>query len=71
MVYTLRTFDEVVTPKDAFADIPAAKPDKRMIEIARKIIEQQEGPFEPENFEDRYENALRDLIRRKEKGEKL
>jgi DNA end-binding protein Ku len=47
------------------------KPDKRMIEIARKIIEQQEGDFEPEKFEDRYEGALRDLIRRKEKGEKL
>ena len=42
-----------------------------MIEIARKIIEQQEGAFEPRKFEDRYENALRDLIRRKEKGEKL
>jgi DNA end-binding protein Ku len=71
LVYTLRMADEVVPPKDAFADIPAAKPDKRMIEIARKIIEQQEGDFEPDKFEDRYENALRDLIRRKEKGEKL
>ena len=71
IVYTLRMADEVVTPKDAFGDIPAGKPDKRMIEIARKIIEQQEGPFEPEKFHDRYETALRDLIRRKEKGEKL
>jgi DNA end-binding protein Ku len=71
LVYTLRMADEVVLPKDAFADIPAAKPDKRMIEIARKIIEQQEGAFEPEKFHDRYETALRDLIRRKEKGEKL
>src|SRR6202000_982267 len=71
LVYTLRMADEVVAPKDAFADIPATKPDKRMIEIARKIIEQQEGPFEPEKFEDRYEGALRDLIRRKKMGEKL
>jgi DNA end-binding protein Ku len=71
LVYTLRMADEVVEPKHAFADIPAAKPDKRMIEIARKIIEQQEGAFEPEKFHDRYETALRDLIRRKEKGEKL
>ena len=29
------------------------------------------GRFEPDTFEDRYETALRDLIRRKEKGEKL
>ena len=71
LVYTLRMADEVVPPKEAFADIPAAKPDTRMIEIARKIIEQQEGAFEPEKFHDRYETALCDLIRRKEKGEKL
>jgi DNA end-binding protein Ku len=71
IAYTLRMGDEVVSPKDAFADIPASHPGKQMVEIARKIIEQQEGPFEPEKFEDRYENALRDLIRRKEKGEKL
>jgi DNA end-binding protein Ku len=71
LAYTLRMGDEVVQPKDAFEDIPLVKPDKRMIEIARKIIEQQEGAFEPGKFEDRYENALRDLIRRKEKGEKL
>jgi DNA end-binding protein Ku len=71
IVYTLRMGDEVVSPKDAFEDIPAAKPNKQMIEIARKIIEQQAGAFEPDKFEDRYENALRDLIRRKEKGEKL
>ena len=69
--YTLRMGDEVIQPKDAFGDIPASHPSKAMIEIARKIIEQQEGAFEPDKFEDRYENALRDLIRRKEKGEKL
>jgi len=71
IAYTLRMGDEVVQPKDAFADIPASRPNKQMIEIARKIIEQQEGAFEPSSFEDNYENALRDLIRRKEKGEKL
>jgi DNA end-binding protein Ku len=68
---TLRMRNEVADPAHAFADIPAAKPDKRMIEIATKIIEQQEGPFDPDEFQDRYESALRDLIRRKEKGEKI
>ena len=71
IVYTLRMRDEVADPAKAFADIPAGKPDKQMIAIATKIIEQQEGPFDPDKFEDRYENALRDLIRRKEKGEKI
>jgi DNA end-binding protein Ku len=68
---TLRMRDEVADPAKAFRDVPAGKPDKRMIEIATKIIEQQEGPFDPDQFEDRYEKALRDLIRRKEKGEKI
>jgi len=71
IVYTLRMRDEVADPAKAFADIPAGRPDKQMIAIATKIIEQQEGPFDPDKFEDRYENALRDLIRRKEKGEKI
>jgi DNA end-binding protein Ku len=70
LVYTLRTDAEVVNPKQAFDDIPDAKPDPRMVDIARKIIEQQEGPFEPSQFEDRYEKALRELIKRKERGEK-
>ena len=71
VAYSLRMGDEVVDPKKAFAEVPAARPDKSMVEIATRIIEQQEGPFEPSRFEDRYEAALRELIRRKEKGEKL
>lgn len=71
IAYTLRMHDEIIEPAHAFRDIPSVKPDKRMIEIAQKIIDQQEGPFEPEAFKDRYETALRELVRRKEKGEKL
>lgn len=69
VAYTLRMRDEVLSAEKAFRDIPDVKPDKRMIEIAEKIITQQEGPFAPAEFRDRYEEALRDLIRRKEKGE--
>ena len=71
IVYTLRMADEVIVSHEAFEDIPAARANKEMIEIARKIIEQKQGDFEPSKFADRYETALRDLIRRKEKGEKL
>jgi len=70
LAYTLRMRNEVIDPSKAFDSIPAAKPDKRMIDIALKIIEQQEGAFDPDRFKDRYEMALRELIRRKEKGEK-
>jgi len=71
IAWSLRMDDEVISAAAAFADIPVKKPDRRMIEIAEKIIDQQEGPFAPSEFKDRYEKALRDLIRRKEKGEKL
>ncbi len=41
-----------------------------MISIAEKIIEQQEGPFDPSQFVDRYEEALKALIEDKKKGHK-
>jgi DNA end-binding protein Ku len=70
VAWSLRSYDEVRDPADLFDDIPAKKADPSMIAIARKIIEQQDGPFEPSDFKDRYEEALRELIRRKEKGGK-
>ncbi len=70
VAYTLRSDAEVIDPKMAFEDIPHTRSDKRMVEIAEKIIEQQEGAFDPSMFEDRYEKALRELIKRKQKGEK-
>jgi DNA end-binding protein Ku len=71
IAWSLRMADEVIPAEDAFEDVPAQKGDRQMIEIAEKIIAQQEGPFTPEDFTDRYETALRELIRRKEKGEKI
>lgn len=62
IAYTLRNHDEVRDPAEMFDDIPDVKPDKKMVEIALKIVEQQEGPFDPSRFRDRYEDALRALI---------
>jgi DNA end-binding protein Ku len=62
--------DEVIGMEKAFEAIPAIKPNPQMTEIAEKIIAQQEGAFAPAEFRDRYEEALRELIARKEKGEK-
>src|SRR6195952_2894191 len=68
---TLRTRDEVVNTSAALEDLPNGKPDKQMIDIARKIIDQKEGPFDPDEFTDRYEDALRALIEEKKKGHKI
>ncbi|HEX3431896.1 MAG TPA: Ku protein [Rhizomicrobium sp.] len=70
LAYTLRMANEVRNPEDAFRSIPDTKPDKQMVDIALKIVEQQEGEFEPDKFVDRYEEALRALIREKQKGHK-
>ncbi|HTT85429.1 MAG TPA: Ku protein [Rhizomicrobium sp.] len=67
---TLRMRNEVLDPAVAFSNIRATKSDRRMIDIAKQIITQLEGPFEPEEFKDRYEEALRELIRRKKRGER-
>ena len=69
LLTTLRTHDEVVDPEPIFHDIPSGKRDRRMLEIADKIIEQQHGAFEPAAFIDRYEDALRALITAKQQGE--
>jgi len=70
IAYTLRSHDEVRDPKKVFAGIPATKVDPAMVAIANKIIEQQEGPFDPSQFVDRYEEALKALIEDKQKGHK-
>lgn len=68
VAYSLRAYDEVRQPEAYFSDIPAAKADGGMVEIAGRIIEQLAGPFEPKNFRDRYEDALKALIDSKLKG---
>ena len=68
LAYTLRMRDEVVNIEKALESVPDARPNREMIAIAGKIIEQQEGPFKPDEFKDRYEESLRELIRVKEKG---
>jgi DNA end-binding protein Ku len=71
LAYTLRSNREVKQPDELFDKIPDVKPNPQMVEIAAKIIDQLEGPFDPSLFTDRYEDALRDLVREKEKGHKI
>ena len=68
LAYSLRTYDEVRKSDELFDSIPKAKADAQMVQIAEKIIDQLEGPFDPTHFNDRYEEALRALIKEKEKG---
>lgn len=67
LLTTLRTAEEVRTIDEVgHPNLP--KPNPKMLDIAEKIVEQQSGDFDPEEFADRYEDALRALIEEKKKG---
>ena len=70
VAYSLRPHDEVRDAGDFFDDIPAVKADKDMVEIATRIIGQKEADFDPSKFTDRYDDALKEMIKAKQKGGK-
>jgi DNA end-binding protein Ku len=69
VAWSLRSRAEVRNADDFFGEIPAVEANAGMVDIASKIIEQQEGPFDPSQFVDRYEEALKGLIASKQKGQ--
>src|SRR5690606_29375835 len=70
IAYSLRAHDEVRDAEDYFDDIPEVKPDKDMVEVATRIIGQKEAEFDPTQFKDRYDEALKAMIKAKQKGGK-
>jgi DNA end-binding protein Ku len=62
---------EVRDPKEYFDDIQDVKVTKDMLDLARHIVEQKAGHFEPDKFEDQYETALIDLINQKRAGKPI
>jgi DNA end-binding protein Ku len=64
----LRYAYEVRDAADYFDDIKNVKITKDMLDLARHIVEQKSGHFEPTAFEDHYEAALLDLIEQKKAG---
>jgi DNA end-binding protein Ku len=71
MGITLRYPYEVRDQNEYFDEIENEKVPKDMLDLAIHIVETKKGTFEPEKFEDQYEDALKELIRKKQKGEKI
>ena len=44
---------------------------EQMVGLAEEIIDRMTGEFEPDKFEDRYEQAMIELIRSKQAGFRL
>jgi DNA end-binding protein Ku len=69
-VTVLRNPSEVRGTAEYFGNIPEVKPEAEMLQLAEKLIEQKVKPFNPKDYEDRYEVALMQMIREKLKGHK-
>lgn len=65
---TLRYADEVNKAQGYFRDIPDAKPDAELLDLAETLIEKKTAAFDPKEYHDRYVDALKDLIARKRKA---
>lgn len=59
---------EVRDSAEYFDDIQDVKITKDMLDLAKHIVEQKSGHFEPDKFEDHYEAALTELLSAKQKG---
>ena len=71
MGVTLRYPYEVRKEEDYFDEIPDEKVPKDMLELATHIVEKKAGHFNPEKFDDSYEDALKDLLKKKQSGQKI
>jgi DNA end-binding protein Ku len=62
---------EVREEIDYFEDIPNIKIDKEMLDLAKHIVQTKSAHFNPDKFEDRYETAVREVIKKKAAGHKI
>jgi DNA end-binding protein Ku len=67
LMSTLRASDEVRVAE--FGGKQDGEIDPELVALAATIIERKAGAFEPANFHDRYQDALRELVHNKVKGE--
>ena len=65
MLETMRFADEVREAAPYFADVSDEKPHKELLDLAVELIERKAAPFHPEQFRDRYTDALREMIEEK------
>jgi Ku protein len=68
---TLRFPYELRDEDEFFADIKAPKISKDMVELAGHILQTKAGHFNPSEFKDQYETALKALVKRKAAGKPI
>jgi len=65
---TLNYDYEVRSSEQAFSEIPGKKITGEMLDLAVHIIKTKQGAFDPREFQDRYEDALAELVKLKLEG---
>jgi len=68
---TLRYAYEVRNEAEYFNEIPDEKVPKDMLDLATHIVATKTEHFEPDKFQDHYENALAELLKKKQAGQKV
>ena len=68
---TLRYPYQLREEKPYFKDIPTPRVTKEMVDLAAHILDAKAAKFDPEKFEDKYETALKKLIKRKAAGKTI
>jgi DNA end-binding protein Ku len=71
MGITIRYPYEVRDEKDYFGDLRDEKITKEMLDLAAHIVKTKQGHFHPDKYEDRYEEALKALLKKKAHGDKI
>jgi DNA end-binding protein Ku len=72
---TMRFHDEVTPPNELDGDVfeqgKPKKPDKRELEMAKRLIESLSTNFKPDKYRDEYREELLDLLERKAEGKEI
>src|SRR5437763_1387157 len=71
IAHTLNFDYEVRCAEEAFSELPDAKADEEMLDLALHIIKKKAGRFDPTAFDDRYDAALVELVKAKMEGRKM
>jgi DNA end-binding protein Ku len=62
---------EVRNSAEYFDNVQDVKITKDMLDLAKHIVEQKSGHFDPSKFEDHYEAALQELLNKKQNGQPI
>jgi DNA end-binding protein Ku len=73
LLETLHYQEEIKKSDSFFSEIPAKSADPDLLEVATALIDKKTGKFDPKEYKDHYQAALRELIQRKlkSKGRKI